>query len=97
MLPGNCIRYPVIQSSTPLIRFSDLTTNNSRKSGDKTGMSQAPAHILGSPTLAVDDAPSSSSLLLVIHSFEIQSINVDFISNQLLLLKDKPNNDIIDI
>jgi hypothetical protein len=45
----------------------------------------------------LDNVPYSSSLPRAIHSFELQSISVDFIYDQLLLLKDQSNNDIINI
>jgi len=41
--------------------------------------------------------PYSSSLPGAIHSFELQFIGVNFIYNQLLFLKDKSNNDIINM
>ena len=45
----------------------------------------------------LDNVLYSSSLPRAIHSFELQSIGVNFIYNQLLLLKDKSNNNIINI
>ena len=45
----------------------------------------------------LDNVLYSSSLPRAIHSFELQSIGVNFIYNQLLLLKYKSNSDIINI
>ena len=48
-------------------------------------------------THSLDNVPYSSTLTRAIHIFQLQSIGINFIYNQLLLLKDKSNNDIINI
>ena len=49
------------------------------------------------PADGLDNVPYSSSLPHAINSFELQSVSVNFIYNQLLLLKDKSNIDFINI